>query len=143
MPYKDGSVITDRWIKHIATITNRGHKVGGFGKKNKKYELLKEIGFLVNNGVENCEAFILKAGRIKDTGCSTSIKRLAFAKDNWHTFKEQDKTNFEKNVLPKFQFHYMILKRAPEYLNSIFDFFFSRGVSFLFDFIIYLRCPYL
>ena len=45
---------------------------------------------------------------------STSVKRLAFSKDNWHTFKEQDKTNFEKNVLPKFQFHYMQLNGHKE-----------------------------
>ena len=113
MPYGKGNVITDRWIKHIATITNRGHRVSGFGKENKKYELLEKIGFLIDNGTEYYKEFIVKAGRIKGD-YSTSVKRLAFAKDNWHTFKEQDKTNFKENVLPKFQFHYMQLNGHKE-----------------------------
>ena len=41
MPYGKGNVITDLWIKHIATITNRGHKVGGFGKEIKNHTLFK------------------------------------------------------------------------------------------------------
>ena len=114
MPYGKGNVITDRWLKHIATITNRGHRVCGFEKKNKKYELLEKIGFLVEKGIDKYKAFVLKAGRMEGGDYSTSVKRLAFAKDNWHTFKEQDKTNFEKNVLPKFQFHYMQLNGHKE-----------------------------
>jgi len=109
MPYGKGNVITDRWIKHIATITNRGHRVCGFGKKNKKYELLEKIGFLVEKGIDKYKAFVLKAGRMEGGDYSTSVKRLAFAKDNWHTFKEQDKTNFEENIFPKFKFLYMQL----------------------------------
>ena len=71
--------------------------------------MLEKIGFLVEKGIDKYKAFVLKAGRMEGGDYSTSVKRLAFAKDNWHTFKEQDKTNFEKNVLPKFQFHYMQL----------------------------------
>ena len=37
--------------------------------------------------------------------------------------------NFQLFILYNFQFHHMMLKRLPEDLNSIFDFF-SRGVVF-------------
>ena len=105
MPYGKGNVISDRWIKHIATITNRGHRISGFGKKNKKYELLEKIGFLAEKSIDNYKAFVLKAGRMEGD-YSTSVKRLEFAKDNWHTFKGNIE-NFREDVLPKFQFHYM------------------------------------
>ena len=119
MPYGKGNVITDRWIKHIATITNRGHKVGGFGKekthnkKNPKYPILEKLE-AKDGDINDIIQRIKKAGRVVDTGFSTSVKRLEFAKDNWDTFKEQDKTNFEENVLPKFQFHYMQLNGHNE-----------------------------
>lgn len=119
MPHEKGNVITDRWIKHIATITNRGYRVGGFGnekihkKENPKYRTLKDIE-TKDAGINNIVHIIKESGRVEDTGFSTSVKRLAFAKDNWHTFKEQDKTNFEENVLPKFQFHYMQLNGHKE-----------------------------
>ncbi len=110
MPHDKGNVITDRWIKHIATITNRGHRVSGFGKENKKYELLENIGFLVDKGTENYKEFIVKAGRIKGD-YSTSVKRLEFAYRNWNTFKVKNIENFKEDVLPKFQFHYMKLNK--------------------------------
>ncbi len=97
MPYNDGNVITDRWIKHIATMTNRGHRVCGFGKKNKKYEFLEKIGFLVEKG------------RMEGGDYSTSVKRLEFASKNWCTFKDEKIEIFRENVLPKFEFHYMQL----------------------------------
>lgn len=113
MPYGRGNVITDRWIKHIATITNRGHRVGGFGneyirnKENPKYPTLRVID---KNDEHIDEIFLLieKAGRIQDTGCSTSVKRLEFATDKWKTFKGSIE-NFREGVLPKFKFLYMQL----------------------------------
>ena len=119
MPYGKGNVITDRWIKHIATITNRGHRVGGFGnekirnKENLKYPTLKDIE-KKDEHIDNILELIKKAGRIHDTGFSISVKRLAFAEKNWNSFKEQREKYFEENVLPKFQFHYMQLNGYKE-----------------------------
>ena len=113
MPYNDGNVINDRWIKHIATITNRGHRVSGFGKGNKKYELLEKIGFLFDKSTEYYKEFIVKAGRIKGD-YSTSVKRLEFANKHWDTFRVNKSSEFEENVLPKFQFYYMQINGHKE-----------------------------
>ena len=113
MPHDKGNVITDRWIKHIATFTNRGHKLGGFGKertrnkKNTKYLILEKLeneDKKINDIIQR----IKKEGRTQDTGCSTSVKRLEFAYKYWGTFKV-DKPDFKEKVLPKFQFYYMQL----------------------------------
>ena len=112
MPYGKGNVITDRWIKHIETITNRGHKVGGFGKdktrkkENPKYQTLKDIE-KKDAEINNIVHIIKEAGRVVDTGFSTSVKRLEFANKHWDTFRVNKSSEFEENVLPKFQFHYM------------------------------------
>ncbi len=116
MPYNKGNVITERWLKHIATITNRGHKVGGFGKEmilnkvNPKYEILKKFVF-EEKSIDTVMKLIKEAKRSQDTGFSTSIKRLEFAEDKWNIFQEKNPKIFEEIVLSKFQFHYIQLNK--------------------------------
>lgn len=115
-PYKRGNVITDRWLKHMATLTNRGHLVGGFGKnktlnnEETKYTILKELG------IHGIDKIIENAGRIKDTGFSTSLNRLKFARKHWSIFKEENPEKFQRTVLGNFCFHFFQINKE----NSIF-----------------------
>ena len=102
----EGNIINVRWLKHLRTITLRGHNVG-FGKNsfNKKW-LDKRLKILKNTKLSSCIQRIYKEkGNIHfhDTGNVTSFNRLRFADENWVKLSKLKK----KTILSSFVFNYI------------------------------------
>ena len=91
-PSNAGNVHSQRWIHHVATLTGRGDKVG-FGSANRWLYRFKEIfdeqGIKIND----------LSQRKKDTGTVTSLNRIKFSFENFHSFKDELE-------MSTFQFHY-------------------------------------
>jgi len=93
------NIFTDRWLRHIETITMRGNRVGfktTIDSLNQRLSTLSDPDLKVS---------LLKlmqsdSTRLKDTGVVTSINRMKFADNNWSLFKE----NHNPDILNNFQF---------------------------------------
>ncbi len=86
------NIVHDRWVKHIQTFTNRGCRLG-FGALTKKERIPPKLKvFYDRDGYRYC-----------DTGTVTSPERLAFANENFDSFKAHNDTRLIKN----FDFHYV------------------------------------
>lgn len=102
---KHNDIISDRWLRHINTITNRGSKVG-FGR-NSKQKFENEIEPLFNKSNLNFNKNEILKNRLRDTGYVTSIKRVKFILDNKLFLKEN--ANFSE-----IEFYLLSLKGKSE-----------------------------
>lgn len=88
----DGNIISDRWARHLETITGRGYRVG-FGGENqsKRLDALTQAVNaqpLKDGIVQAFDEF--RAERFRDTGYCTTPNRLRFASENWRDFGVAD-----------------------------------------------------
>jgi hypothetical protein len=102
---KPNDIISDRWLRHIHTITNRGNKVGFGNNSKQKFEqrikpLFKKYGLNFNSNE-------ISKNRLRDTGYVTSIKRVEFILKNKLFLKEN--ANFSE-----MEFHLLVLVEKPE-----------------------------
>jgi hypothetical protein len=102
---KHNDIISDRWLRHINTITNRGSKVG-FGR-NSKQKFKNEIEPLFNKFNLNFNQKEISKNRLRDTGYVTSIKRLEFILKNKLFLKENEDFS-------EMEFHLLVLVGKPE-----------------------------
>lgn len=91
-PINAGNVLSQRWIHHVATLTGRGHKVG-FGSADRWLNRFKEIFDQYGINISDLSE------RKKDTGTVTSLKRIKFSFENFHSFKDELE-------MSTFKFHY-------------------------------------
>jgi hypothetical protein len=85
------NLISDRWVKHIQTFTNRGYRLG-FNALTKKELIPTELKFFFDR---DCYRYC-------DTGTVTSIERLIFASRNFDEFKLSDGSE----IIDNFRFYY-------------------------------------
>jgi hypothetical protein len=91
------NLISDRWVKHIQTFTNRGYRLG-FNAATKKELIPNELKFFFDRDYY----------RYCDTGTVTSLERLSFASRNFDEFKSSD----GGKIIEKFRFYYCRLDSA-------------------------------
>jgi hypothetical protein len=91
------NLISDRWVKHIQTFTNRGYRLG-FNAITKKELIPNELKCF----------FDRDKYRYSDTGTVTSLERLSFASRNFDEFKLSNGNEIIKN----FHFYYCQLDSA-------------------------------
>jgi hypothetical protein len=89
----NANIISERWEKHIQTLTNRGYRIG-FNSKSKH----ADIPFVFR------ENFTTESYRFCDTGTVTSIERLNFAAEHIEEFLSDG-----NQILKDFIFHYQKL----------------------------------
>lgn len=74
----EGSVLRDRWVKHIATCSLRGHNLG-IGQRTAKYSRIilgtHPLAALGHPDVANAI--------VRDRGCNAGENRVTFASRNW------------------------------------------------------------
>ena len=98
------NIINDRWERHIATMTNRGYRIG-FNAKTKENRIPKNFK----------RDFDMQNFRYGDTGNVTTIERLKFASSHFRTFRNLD----DDSLINKFKFYYKQLeKNNPKILES-------------------------
>ncbi|HEY9032090.1 MAG TPA: hypothetical protein VIM93_12070 [Kangiella sp.] len=96
-----GKILTDRWLRHLETITLRGKRVGFGASKNpdkKLNSLLKQVS---NPDLQSALQNIFMnhyEDRIKDTGVVTAKNRVGFADENWNYFSGSS----DNSILDKF-----------------------------------------
>ena len=83
-----GNIITDRWGRHLQTITGRGYNIGlgGTNPAARRDELLnavsaEKLGQAIDHAYEYSQQ-----DRYRDTGYNTTPNRLRFASENWGAF---------------------------------------------------------
>lgn len=98
----EGNILRDRWVKHIATCSMRGHNVG-IGKRTARIaEIVLAKHPLAALGHPDVADAI-----VRDRGCNAGENRVLFARDNW------DYLNGEgQEVLRRFSFSYVRIQ-AP------------------------------
>ncbi len=90
------NIINDRWERHIATMTNRGYRIG-FNAKTKENRIPKNFK----------RDFDKQNFRYGDTGTVTTIERLKFASLHFRTFRTLDYDSLINN----FKFYYKKLEK--------------------------------
>ena len=91
-------IISERWDKHIQTLTNRGYRIG-FNSKSKHTFIPSVFK----------DYFESESYRFRDTGTVTSIERLNFAAEEFNADGNQ--------ILKDFSFHYQKLKEIQNAKN--------------------------
>lgn len=99
-PYKRGNIFTDRWLKHMQTITLRGEQVG-FGTNSTFEKVLPTVCDDLKIILRNLSRGEL-LGRFKDTGTCTSRQRQLFASQNWSQLSKAT----ADDILDDFDFRY-------------------------------------
>jgi hypothetical protein len=98
-----GDILADRWLRHIETITLRGHRVG-FGKPYSQKKLMLLCESADNDDLKGHLTDIYDSdqgrSRFKDTGVVTSRNRIRFAGENWNNFGQATAVN----ILSRFEF---------------------------------------
>jgi hypothetical protein len=98
-PVFEGNVLKTRWIKHIATCSLRGGKVG-IGARTAQLMRLDPEHPLSALGAPRVADII-----VKDTGCNAGENRTLFAKEHWSTLGKASR----KEILSYFSFSYVRL----------------------------------
>jgi hypothetical protein len=98
-PVFEGNVLKTRWIKHIATCSLRGEKVG-IGARTAQLMRLDPEHPLSSLGDPHVADVI-----VKDTGCNAGENRTLFAKEHWSTLGKAS----QKEILSFFSFSYVRL----------------------------------
>jgi hypothetical protein len=91
------NLISDRWLKHIQTFTNRGYRLG-FNALTKKDSIPAKLKSFFDR---DCYRYC-------DTGTVTSLERLSFASRNFDEFQSSD----GGEIIEKFRFYYCRLDSA-------------------------------
>jgi hypothetical protein len=98
-PVFEGNVLKTRWIKHIATCSLRGEKVG-IGSRTAQLMRLDPEHPLSSLGDPRVADII-----VKDTGCNAGENRTLFAKERWSTLGKASR----REILSYFSFSYVRL----------------------------------
>ena len=111
---KSGNIVKDRLVKHISTITARGHRLS-FGAENR-YERIRVI---IKN--KSLKKNISKASEQKyrkiyfrDSGHTTTINRLRYADENWNLLEKAT----DVDLLNLFSVHLFLIKINQPKLTS-------------------------
>ena len=96
------NIISDRWVKHIQTFTNRGYRIG-FNSKNRKESIPQKFKIF----------FEKQPLRFSDTGTVTTIERLFFAEINFDKFCDFN----DNQILHDFTFFYLTMNSKSETLE--------------------------
>lgn len=107
-----GSVVKDRWWRHLQTVTLRGDSVGlgGIGDpEGRLARMLERVDDAQLNALL-AETLAVERHRFRDTGVNTSVNRTAFAAMHWSTFAAADPVT----ILKGFSFHLFKLAGPTE-----------------------------
>lgn len=88
-----GDIISDRWARHLQTITGRGVNIGLGGKNNPEKRASAFISAIQSPELKRAIKYSYTFSRdirFKDTGVCTSPNRLRYASENWEHFRSHD-----------------------------------------------------
>jgi hypothetical protein len=101
-----GNIITDRWLKHLTTISARGYRIG-FRSESIIGKLNAVAGNAEFKDILNiAHRKNLRYKLFRDTGHTTSVNRVRFISDNWSVFKKLKCDDF----LDLFELHFIALQ---------------------------------
>jgi len=102
---RTGNIITDRWLKHLTTMSARGYRIG-----LRSESIISKLNAVVGNdefkdilNIAHKKNF--KCKFFRDTGHTTSVNRVRFVSENWPIFKKIKCNNF----LDLFELHFITL----------------------------------
>ncbi|AUD79262.1 hypothetical protein CW740_08395 [Kangiella profundi] len=108
-----GKILTDRWLRHLETITLRGSRVGFGASQNpskKLQTIFKQVSHphlqrsLIDIFANNSEQ------RVKDTGVVTGKNRIGFANEHWDYLSSHS----DNSILDRFSFNLLRLAGSFE-----------------------------
>ncbi|MCK6372797.1 MAG: hypothetical protein L6Q69_01690 [Zoogloea sp.] len=118
-----GSVVEDRWFRHLQTVTLRGSAVGLGGLSNPERRLARLLEGVQEPSLRTLltERLEVDRGRFRDTGVNTTVNRVAFAAKHWAVFGSAQSAS----IFDGFSFHLFRLAgfneqaRADEAVSAV------------------------
>jgi hypothetical protein len=98
----EGNILRDRWVKHIATCSMRGHNVGIGQRTARIAKIILGTHPLAALGHPDVANAI-----VRDRGCNAGENRVIFARNNWDVLDAEG-----KDIIDRFTFSYVRIQ-AP------------------------------
>ena len=103
---QNGNIVKDRLVKHLSTISARGHRLG-FGNQSRYNAMLHIIkNKLLKKNIDKAFQPKFRSKYFRDSGHTTTINRLRYADANWDFFSRAKNSD----LLKTFSIHIFLLR---------------------------------